>query len=154
MLHITLIKINYICPFILCFREITSWINIIIFRLILIIFLYFKVSQRMRRHQKSWPVLIPPSLAWIATLPANIFPNKQALNAAVNVSKNSSFCSHTLFSMVPLTNQIWENELFFWYHLFLHLKILVLFLNQTFSFKQLHVFLTLLPVILMVPKNF
>ena len=44
-----LIKIYYICP-ILYFRYIISWINTIKLRFILIIFLYFKTSQRMGRY--------------------------------------------------------------------------------------------------------
>ena len=46
----------------------------------LVILLYFKVSQRMKRQQKSCTTLCTPSLAPITPLPANIFSNNLAPN--------------------------------------------------------------------------
>ena len=63
-------------------------------------FLYFKISQRMRWNLKYWPALVILSPALITScspilaftvLPDNMFPNKLAPNMPDNMLRNPSF---------------------------------------------------------------
>ena len=85
------------------------------FRFILITYLYFKISQKIRHHLNSCPhfqvvavalVLIVPLPAQITpslaceSLPAIRFSNKLAPNVPNNILRNPYFCSLALFSIV------------------------------------------------------
>ena len=103
------IKIHYIFP-ILYFKWIISWKKTIKFRFILIIRSYFKICQRSRRNQKSWPVVIVISSVLIVPLPANRFPNKLAPKVPNNILKNPPFYSFASFLNVSLMPCIDEPE--------------------------------------------
>ena len=83
------------------------------FRLILIIFLYFKNSQKIRRNEKFSPALIAPSSALITPLPANV------LN---NTGGNPRFCSFVSFlivSLIPfISNPHSLSDLTFFHYIF------------------------------------
>ena len=82
-------------------------------------------------------------------LPFNIKSvNKLAPNVAASIPRNLPFYSFTLFSNVSLTPSINKpvcsrDLTILWRHLFLHLKSLVLFQIQKFSFECLHLLLKL-----------
>ena len=72
----------------------------------LTLLLYFKISQRIKQHQKPWPALIISSLALIMPLPIYHFPNKLATNLPNNILRNHPFCTFASFLIVSLTTFI------------------------------------------------
>ena len=71
--------------------------------------LYFKISQRMRRHYKFWltPIvaspafIIPrPTVLVFIPLPVNRFPTKLASNVPNSMQRNSPLSYFAIFSIV------------------------------------------------------
>ena len=85
---ILLIKFSYVSPILQSVWQIISWINTFEFSFMLIILLYFKISQMMRYNSKSCPALITPSPAQITPLHSKIFPNKLTPIASSNILRN------------------------------------------------------------------
>lgn len=78
--------------------------------LILIISLYFKISQSVSWHEISCSAalsytasLVIPSTAWNTTLPADMFYNKLVPLVYNNIPKCPPFCYFTSFSVVLVT---------------------------------------------------
>ena len=102
-----LIKICYVSPIIYIVWQVIWPINTLKFRFTLVMRLFFKISQRMRMHQKSYSTLFTSSPNLVIPLPGNQFPNKFAPKVPYSILRNpllGSFDSLSIVLLSPFSN--------------------------------------------------